>query len=451
MQGRSKVTAKKGDANPLAKIKWWRIVLDESHAVKGEASKQLKAVIELQARLRPALAGGTNQLKQCFAVVLLPVLLQIAHLVVVAACLGISAAAHNHSQVAHPHLLGMQSERRWACTGTPINTDVKDLTGQLHALHMYPICSKNFQTAHLKHGLGPTINSTMFVLRTLMIRHSKAQVEATGAMQLPPKTEEKVEVSFTREEWEHYVEAWNSVRAEFDTFANLGAGYCLTYTMTIMALLMPLRRLCSGGRFPCTILQAGGALRLKRHAQAVAQRNARGVAAAAGGGAEEQGIPPAEHEPLFPGEDDPECSICMDAFAEPIRTPCNHWFCGECIQQVLGERTTCPLCRTGISRHELRAAVYPVPEPTAEEAAAAEAAAREEEEAAAAAAAEAEAMDVDGEDAKSRARRRAQDVLMDSKLKVWMGWLCLLLACSKLLWQLHRLVQFDSTSPFNHE
>ena len=48
MQGRSKKV--KGDDNPLSRIKWWRVVLDESHAVKGEASKQLKAVVDIQVR-----------------------------------------------------------------------------------------------------------------------------------------------------------------------------------------------------------------------------------------------------------------------------------------------------------------------------------------------------------------------------------------------------------------
>jgi SWI/SNF-related matrix-associated actin-dependent regulator of chromatin subfamily A3 len=49
MQGRSKALRNK-EPNPLACIKWWRVVLDESHAVKGEASKQLKAVVDIQAR-----------------------------------------------------------------------------------------------------------------------------------------------------------------------------------------------------------------------------------------------------------------------------------------------------------------------------------------------------------------------------------------------------------------
>lgn len=50
MAGRSKSLADK-EANPLPKIKWWRLVLDESHTVKDMARKQSKAVISIQVRM----------------------------------------------------------------------------------------------------------------------------------------------------------------------------------------------------------------------------------------------------------------------------------------------------------------------------------------------------------------------------------------------------------------
>jgi hypothetical protein len=46
MQGRSKKV--QGEPNPLARIKWWRVVCDESHAVKDLSSKALKAVVNIQ-------------------------------------------------------------------------------------------------------------------------------------------------------------------------------------------------------------------------------------------------------------------------------------------------------------------------------------------------------------------------------------------------------------------
>ena len=187
----------------------------------------------------------------------------------------------------------VQSDRRWACTGTPINTSLTDLSGQFGALHMAPLNIKQFQTLHLKHGLSQTLGSVLFLLRTLMIRHSKAAVEASGAMKLPPKTDEDVPVAFTKPEWELYAEAYRNVKTSFDEFASVGASYCLTNTLQIMALLMPLRRVCSGGRFaPASLVSP--AARLKRHAAAVAHHQARMQAAGAAAAAAPQSNEPAD-------------------------------------------------------------------------------------------------------------------------------------------------------------
>lgn len=259
MQGRSKKV--KGDANPLARVKWWRIVLDESHAVKDLSSKALSAVRNVQVRPRePARSGGRSRPEG-------------------------PKLRRGHAQ----------AERRWACSGTPINTDVKDLSGQFAALHMEPLASLQFQAAYLKNGLVTSPRTIFFLLRNLMIRHSKAAVEASGAMRLPPKTEEVVHVDFRQEEWELYAKTHAAARAEFDQFASVGPSYCLTHTLSIMALLMPLRRLCSGGAFSAKPTVAN--VRLKQHEQIVARAAQLGAAAVAAGAVGADGaIPPAAEE-----------------------------------------------------------------------------------------------------------------------------------------------------------
>jgi hypothetical protein len=74
-------------------------------------------------------------------------------------------------------------------------------------------------------------------------------------------------------------------------------------------------------------------------------------------------------QPKCPADDEAECSVCMEVFEAPLRTPCHHWFCGECILQVLQQRSSCPLCRhSPITRAELRSAVVvPKAEPAAEQ------------------------------------------------------------------------------------
>ena len=41
-----------------------------------------------------------------------------------------------------------------------------------------------------------------------------------------------------------------------------------------------------------------------------------------------------------------ECSICMEAFVDPQKLPCDHSFCAGCVEPLKqGSRIECPLCR----------------------------------------------------------------------------------------------------------
>ena len=55
----------------------------------------------------------------------------------------------------------------------------------------------------------------------------------------------------------------------------------------------------------------------------------------------------AEGKELSFGEHD-DCTICLDALRHPIKLPCGHWFCKECIEGLRQARSVqdlCPTCR----------------------------------------------------------------------------------------------------------
>jgi hypothetical protein len=203
----------------------------------------------------------------------------------------------------------VQPDHRLPCSGTPVNTDVKDLSGHFAALHMDPLHTTNFQHAHLRNGLAAFSSSVLFLLSTLMIRHSKAAVERSRSMSLPTTVEEIIEVTYTAPEWKIYRQAFQAVRAEFDTYAALSAMCARTHSLSMMALLMQLRRLCSGGPFAPAALQSA-LMHLKSHVRASAASDASALAAGA-----------QSTHPLFPQEDELECPICMDDFENPLCTP----------------------------------------------------------------------------------------------------------------------------------
>ena len=44
----------------------------------------------------------------------------------------------------------LSSERKWLCTGTPINNAVDDLLGQLASVHIMPLGKKTYFDSYIK-------------------------------------------------------------------------------------------------------------------------------------------------------------------------------------------------------------------------------------------------------------------------------------------------------------
>lgn len=177
--------------------------------------------------------------------------------------------------------------------------DIKDLSGQFAALHMHPLGTKAFQQCMLSRGFEDLHQELLFIMRTLIMRHSKKSVQDSGAWQLPPKREEMVPINLTRAEWHSYKTSYESVKKAFSVYETGGPASCNKHVIAIMALLAPLRRLCSGGRHSLSSLEvAAPDLSTPTHS----------APGPSGGGAS------------FPQDDDNECAICFEQFECPVRT-----------------------------------------------------------------------------------------------------------------------------------
>jgi len=49
-----------------------------------------------------------------------------------------------------------------------------------------------------------------------------------------------------------------------------------------------------------------------------------------------------------------ECGICLYPMQNPHRLPCNHCFCGLCVERALGAQTRCPICKSAASKRTSR-------------------------------------------------------------------------------------------------
>ena len=292
--------------HPLNQIEWYRIVLDEAHMAKSAATSQSKACFELR------------------------------------------------------------SARRWACTGTPMGTDVLDLHGQIKFLGLHPALNKpvfeNWFRGPLhksgRHHASRTAFLPLALLGSIMIRHTKnQQIAGRKILELPPKHEATVEVVLGPQERAKYDELHARAKENFQrNFAARGDAFISSKILSIMSLLLPLRRLCSGGHLTQEDLEVD--LTRQRAAAAAAENRRRNAAAAAeaaqdvkpnlgGAGADvkpDPGVaaggpaaPVLDAKPVVPAPldgADKECNVCKDICDGPLRTGCGHFFCTDCLLDV---------------------------------------------------------------------------------------------------------------------
>lgn len=266
-------------ASALHPVRWHRIVLDEGHTIKNSATKQTKAV------------------------------------------------------------LALQGQRRWLLTGTPLSTSLGDLVGQCAFLKLGKVFAPSLpQLRSCKltdmgwARLSDTSRSLVIaVYKYLMIRHTKTQAfnKRKELVSLPKKHTSTVRVEWASPEQQaFYKKLHANAKEHFRSFVQRGVA--VTRTMEVMALLLPLRQACSGGKVTLT-------KEMSDIAQASAKASTAQVSA-------------------FASVSD-ECSICLEILEDPLQTPCRHLFCAECILSFLGAPQAthaCPICRTSITKKTLK-------------------------------------------------------------------------------------------------
>ncbi|GAB4813732.1 hypothetical protein N2152v2_000778 [Parachlorella kessleri] len=264
---------------PLGTIKWHRVVLDESHVVK-----------DLQ----------TVQTRAC---------------------------------------AGLQAEHRWLATGTPINSSMYDLLGQLVVLGLLPFGKPAYFKEALRYSEPTTMSNAglMYVLDKCMVRHSKKQVlDGQAVLQLPPLFKEDVPVLLTAEEQAMYRQAHAKAKAGYTYYAGGGALSLCRNFLAIMALLQPMRRICSGGKLQPKDLEIKDPL-------------------------SDDDEPGGEGRPVAPAGKvfcrvPPTLTVISSSYLSLLLvSSLQDQLAGECITGALENNPRCPLCRTELHEILLRA------------------------------------------------------------------------------------------------
>jgi SNF2 family DNA or RNA helicase len=313
--------------------------------------------------------------------------------------------------------LRLHASRRWCVTGTPCGNSIGELQGQLAFLKAHPWTENSFFSSQATHVFGTTGNRyggspdlLLYTLRRLMVRHTKTQtLGGKAVLELPPKTEVTIPVELSAEERKVYDKCLADAKGQFTRILARGPAAVSQQLLAIMSLLLPLRRICSGGALMPKDIgvpdldAAEKARQAARLADLQAKQAAANAAAAAwgygaGGGAFPAGYaaggpyggsdddekkphlsgpPPAVAGPsgaaaaapapaapdspvdakpvlAMTPDDEEMCCQCGELCEEPVRTGCKHWFCKECFLECMptsarASAAKCPKCSKPVS------------------------------------------------------------------------------------------------------
>ncbi|KAG8950608.1 hypothetical protein FRC00_007611 [Tulasnella sp. 408] len=288
-------------------VKWKRIILDEGHNIRNPKTKTSQAICELEA------------------------------------------------------------ERRWVVTGTPIINSPNDLGSLLKFLKVCtPLDQHDYFNRLLARPLSKADPQAAALLKALMssicLRRTKEMRDKEGKplVPLPPVEVTVVRVTLNDEERNLYDDIFHESQRRFEDFLGAGATMHLPagdmpMAANVLSMLTRLRQLVlHPSLIPPNYLED---LRKANN-----QNNAAAHPPSHALNPEEVAMLQATLWQAI--QDAEECSICFDALNNPRILPCSHYFCLECIREVISRQQKCPMDRRVVSEGDL---IEPPPPPPEEE------------------------------------------------------------------------------------
>ncbi|URE25963.1 SNF2 family N-terminal domain [Musa troglodytarum] len=172
---------------PLARVRWFRVILDEAQSIKNHRTQVARA---------------------CW---------------------------------------GLRAKRRWCLSGTPIQNAVDDLYSYFRFLGYQPYADYGSFCSMIKNTISrnPTNGYKMLqtVLKTIMLRRTKGtMINGEPIITLPPKIVTLKKVDFSEEERAFYINLEAESREQFKVYANEGT--VKQNYVNILLMLLRLRQAC---------------------------------------------------------------------------------------------------------------------------------------------------------------------------------------------------------------
>ncbi|KVI00959.1 hypothetical protein Ccrd_020771 [Cynara cardunculus var. scolymus] len=277
-------------ARPLAKVRWFRVVLDEAQSIKNHKTQVARA---------------------CW---------------------------------------GLRAKRRWCLSGTPIQNAIDDLYSYFRFLRYdpYAVYTSFCSTIKIPIQRSPVngYKKLQAVLKTIMLRRTKGEkleglffyipfklslgtlLDGEPIVSLPPKTVNLKKVDFTAEEREFYCRLEADSRAQFAEYA--AAGTVKQNYVNILLMLLRLRQACD---HPLLVKGCNSNSEWRSSLEKAKK------------------LTPEKRTRLLNCLEASLaiCSICNDPPEDAVVTTCEHVFCNQCIlEQLSSDDCQCPSskCKT---------------------------------------------------------------------------------------------------------
>ncbi|TKW26616.1 hypothetical protein SEVIR_3G202000v4 [Setaria viridis] len=175
------------DSGPLARVRWFRVVLDEAQTIK------------------------------------------------------------NHRTIVARACCGLRAKRRWCLSGTPIQNAIDELFSYFRFLKYDPYSTYNSFCTMIKHPIARNAvhgyKKLQAVLRVVLLRRTKETlINGEPIINLPPKTINLNKIDFSHEERSFYLTLEERSRQQFKAFA--AAGTLKQNYANILLMLLRLRQAC---------------------------------------------------------------------------------------------------------------------------------------------------------------------------------------------------------------
>ncbi|XP_062192955.1 helicase-like transcription factor CHR28 isoform X2 [Phragmites australis] len=175
------------DSGPIARVRWFRVVLDEAQTIKNFRTQVAKACC------------------------------------------------------------GLRAKRRWCLSGTPIQNAIDELYSYFRFLKYDPYSTYNSFCTMIKHPIARNAihgyKKLQTVLRIVLLRRTKETlINGEPIIKLPPKTINLNKVDFSQEERSFYLMLEERSRQQFKAFA--AAGTLKQNYANILLMLLRLRQAC---------------------------------------------------------------------------------------------------------------------------------------------------------------------------------------------------------------